>query len=187
MPGLGAVEIILIIVVIVLLFGARKLPDLARSVGRSMRIFKSEVTEMTNESKAREDSKPQAELTQGDDNDQFWQDPNMQPRQHPQQNNPQAGTPQQGYPQGNPQQGNPQQQQNWGLNQGGYPQQGNPQQQNWIDPQQGMQQPPQQNWAQQPGQQNYPGQQPDQGNFNSGNYGPGNYQQGNNYPQQPQQ
>lgn len=172
MPGLGAVEIILIIVVIVLLFGARKLPDLARSVGRSMRIFKSEVTEMTNESKAREDSKPQAELTQGDDNDQFWQDPNMQPRQHPQQNNPQAGTPQQGYPQGNPQQGNPQQQQNWGQNQGGYPQQGNPQQQNWIDPQQGMQQPPQQNWVQQPGQQNYPGLQPDQGN---------------NYPQQPQQ
>ncbi|MGO1777011.1 MAG: Sec-independent protein translocase subunit TatA, partial [Corynebacterium casei] len=111
MPGLGAVEIILIIVVIVLLFGARKLPDLARSVGRSMRIFKSEVTEMTNESKAREDSKPQAELTQGDDNDQFWQDPNMQPRQNPQQNAPQNGNPQQGYPQ---------QQQNWGQNQGGY-------------------------------------------------------------------
>ncbi|MDN5706312.1 Sec-independent protein translocase subunit TatA, partial [Corynebacterium casei] len=136
MPGLGAVEIILIIVVIVLLFGARKLPDLARSVGRSMRIFKSEVTEMTNESKAREDSKPQAELTQGDDNDQFWQDPNMQPRQNPQQNAPQNGNPQQGYPQ---------QQQNWGQNQGGYPQQGNPQanpqQQNWVDPQQGMQQP----------------------------------------------
>ncbi|MGO2574277.1 MAG: Sec-independent protein translocase subunit TatA, partial [Corynebacterium casei] len=120
MPGLGAVEIILIIVVIVLLFGARKLPDLARSVGRSMRIFKSEVTEMTNESKAREDSKPQAELTQGDDNDQFWQDPNMQPRQNPQQNAPQNGNPQQGY-----QQGYPQQQQNWGQNQGGYPQQGN--------------------------------------------------------------
>ncbi|MGO1604011.1 MAG: Sec-independent protein translocase subunit TatA, partial [Corynebacterium casei] len=136
MPGLGAVEIILIIVVIVLLFGARKLPDLARSVGRSMRIFKSEVTEMTNESKAREDSKPQAELTQGDDNDQFWQDPNMQPRQNPQQNAPQNGNPQQGYPQ---------QQQNWGQNQGGYPQQSNPQanpqQQNWVDPQQGMQQP----------------------------------------------
>ena len=110
MPNLGAVEIILIIVVIVLLFGARKLPDLARSVGRSMRIFKSEVTEMTNESKAREENKPQGEITQGNGDDQFWQDPNMQPRQYPQQNNPQGGQPQQGYPQqqnwNNPQQGN---------------------------------------------------------------------------------
>ncbi|MGO3078773.1 Sec-independent protein translocase subunit TatA [Corynebacterium casei] len=96
MPGLGAVEIILIIVVIVLLFGARKLPDLARSVGRSMRIFKSEVTEMTNESKAREDSKPQAELTQGDDNDQFWQDPKMPQRQNQQQTGQQKGSPEQG-------------------------------------------------------------------------------------------
>ena len=110
MPNLGAVEIILIIVVIVLLFGARKLPDLARSVGRSMRILKSEVTEMTNESKAREENKPQGEITQGNGDDQFWQDPNMQPRQYPQQNNPQGGQPQQGYPQqqnwNNPQQGN---------------------------------------------------------------------------------
>lgn len=119
MPNLGAVEIILIIVVIVLLFGARKLPDLARSVGRSMRIFKSEVTEMTNESKAREENKPQGEITQGNGDDQFWQDPNMQPRQYPQQNNPQGGQPQQGYPQQ------------------GYPQGGHPQQQNWNSPQQG--------------------------------------------------
>jgi sec-independent protein translocase protein TatA len=119
MPNLGAVEIILIIVVIVLLFGARKLPDLARSVGRSMRIFKSEVTEMTNESKAREENKPQGEITQANGDDQFWQDPNMQPRQYPQQNNPQGGQPQQGYPQQ------------------GYPQGGHPQQQNWNNPQQG--------------------------------------------------
>ncbi len=34
---LGAPEIILIIVVIVLLFGARKLPDLARAIGSSVR------------------------------------------------------------------------------------------------------------------------------------------------------
>lgn len=146
MGGLGAVEIILILVVIVLLFGARKLPDLARSVGRSMRIFKSEVTEMTNESKAREESQPQAELTKGDENDQFWQSPDLQPRQNPQAQQTQ---------------GQPQQQ-NWNQQQGN-PQVGN-QQQNWVDPQQGMQQPPQQNWSQQPGQQPYPGQQPQQGN-----------------------
>ena len=39
-------------VVIILLFGAKKLPDAARSLGKSMRIFKSELREMQTESKA---------------------------------------------------------------------------------------------------------------------------------------
>lgn len=47
--SLGPPEIILILVVLVLLFGAKRLPDAARSLGRSMRIFKSEVKEMRNE------------------------------------------------------------------------------------------------------------------------------------------
>jgi len=42
MPSLGAPELILILLVLVLLFGARKLPDLARGTGRALRIFKSE-------------------------------------------------------------------------------------------------------------------------------------------------
>ncbi|WP_312719479.1 Sec-independent protein translocase subunit TatA [Mobilicoccus sp.] len=46
MPNLGAPEIIIIILVIVVLFGWKKLPDAARSLGRSMRIFKAEVEEM---------------------------------------------------------------------------------------------------------------------------------------------
>lgn len=33
----------ILLVIVLLLFGARRLPDLARSVGRSMRIFRSEV------------------------------------------------------------------------------------------------------------------------------------------------
>jgi sec-independent protein translocase protein TatA len=40
--GLGAPEIVLILVVLVLLFGAKKLPDLARGSGRALRIFKAE-------------------------------------------------------------------------------------------------------------------------------------------------
>ncbi|WP_328316572.1 Sec-independent protein translocase subunit TatA [Streptomyces sp. NBC_00388] len=43
---LGAPEIILILVVIVLLFGAKKLPDMARSLGKSARILKSEAKAM---------------------------------------------------------------------------------------------------------------------------------------------
>jgi len=38
--------IIILIIVVILLFGAPKLPGLARSVGQSLRIFKSEVKQM---------------------------------------------------------------------------------------------------------------------------------------------
>ncbi|MHB9862923.1 Sec-independent protein translocase subunit TatA [Streptomyces sp. YIM S03343] len=47
---LGAPEIILILVVIILLFGAKKLPDMARSLGKSARILKSEAKAMKEES-----------------------------------------------------------------------------------------------------------------------------------------
>ena len=39
---IGAPEILLILAVLVLLFGAKKLPDLARGSGRALRIFKAE-------------------------------------------------------------------------------------------------------------------------------------------------
>jgi sec-independent protein translocase protein TatA len=39
---IGAPEIILILAVVILLFGAKKLPDLARGSGRALRIFKAE-------------------------------------------------------------------------------------------------------------------------------------------------
>ena len=38
--------LIVLLLIIVLVFGAKRLPEAARSVGRSMRIFKSEVKEM---------------------------------------------------------------------------------------------------------------------------------------------
>ncbi|GAU66208.1 twin-arginine protein translocase subunit TatA [Streptomyces sp. NBRC 110611] len=46
LSNLRAPEIILILVVIVLLFGAKKLPDMARSLGKSARILKSEAKAM---------------------------------------------------------------------------------------------------------------------------------------------
>ncbi len=42
MPDLGVPELLIIAFIVVLLFGSKKLPDAARSVGRSMRIFKAE-------------------------------------------------------------------------------------------------------------------------------------------------
>lgn len=43
---------IILIVVAVLLFGSKRLPDAARSLGKSMRIFKSEVKELQADNKA---------------------------------------------------------------------------------------------------------------------------------------
>jgi len=39
-------HLIVLVVVIALLFGSKRLPDAARGLGRSMRIFKAEVKEM---------------------------------------------------------------------------------------------------------------------------------------------
>ncbi|MBA0050703.1 twin-arginine translocase TatA/TatE family subunit [Streptomyces sp. AJS327] len=44
--NLKPLEIVLIILVILLLFGAKKLPDMARSLGKSARILKSEAKQM---------------------------------------------------------------------------------------------------------------------------------------------
>jgi sec-independent protein translocase protein TatA len=40
--GLGTTELLIIFGVLVLLFGAKKLPELARGSGRALRIFKAE-------------------------------------------------------------------------------------------------------------------------------------------------
>jgi sec-independent protein translocase protein TatA len=45
-------HLILLVLVIVILFGWKRLPDAARGLGRSMRIFKSEVEEMKKDGKA---------------------------------------------------------------------------------------------------------------------------------------
>jgi sec-independent protein translocase protein TatA len=50
-------HLIIVAVLLVILFGWKKLPDAARSIGRSMRIFKSEVSEMKNDGK---DARPSA-------------------------------------------------------------------------------------------------------------------------------
>jgi len=49
MRNLGPTELILIILVVVLLFGAKKLPDLARGSGRALRIFKAETKGLLDE------------------------------------------------------------------------------------------------------------------------------------------
>jgi len=50
------VNLLIVVLVIAVLVGWKRLPDVARSLGRSMRIFKSEVEEMKTDAK----SKPSA-------------------------------------------------------------------------------------------------------------------------------
>jgi sec-independent protein translocase protein TatA len=62
--GLQPWHWLIVIAVFVLLFGAKKLPDAARSLGKSMRIFKSEIKEMQSDGKpAEEASRPAAPPT----------------------------------------------------------------------------------------------------------------------------
>ena len=43
MGSLGGWEIVILLVVVVALFGAKRLPDMARSIGQSARVFKGEM------------------------------------------------------------------------------------------------------------------------------------------------
>ena len=58
MGGLQPWHWVIVIAVFVLLFGAKKLPDAARSLGKSMRIFKSEIKEMQTDSQAAKSDQP---------------------------------------------------------------------------------------------------------------------------------
>jgi sec-independent protein translocase protein TatA len=49
--NLSGWHLLIIIAIVLLLFGAPKLPGLARSLGQSMRIFKSEVKQMKDDEK----------------------------------------------------------------------------------------------------------------------------------------
>lgn len=54
---LQAWHIVVLIIAFVLLFGWKNLPNMARSMGESMRVFKSEVDQMKDEGEARKTEK----------------------------------------------------------------------------------------------------------------------------------
>lgn len=61
----GGWELILLLGVLVLLFGASKLPNAARSIGQSMRIFKAETKGMRSEDKTTDSAQHQGTQNQG--------------------------------------------------------------------------------------------------------------------------
>ena len=51
-------HIVVLLIVVLVLFGAKRLPDSARSLGKSMRIFKSEVRAMNEDGDERPAPRP---------------------------------------------------------------------------------------------------------------------------------
>jgi len=54
-------HILILLIVVLVLFGAKRLPDSARSLGKSMRIFKGEMKEMKEDGKKSDDKDKDAE------------------------------------------------------------------------------------------------------------------------------
>ena len=55
--GLGGWEILLIILVLLLFFGAKKIPDLAKGLGKGLREFKDATNEIRNDIELNDESK----------------------------------------------------------------------------------------------------------------------------------
>lgn len=108
---MGALSIwhwLIVLAVVLLLFGSKKLPDAARGLGRSMRIFKSEMKEMQNDGTPEEKAETQA-ITQGQPAAAQYVQPQAQQYQQPVQQPPVQAQPIQAQPVQQPQQVQPQQ------------------------------------------------------------------------------
>ena len=58
-------HVVILVVVVVLVFGWKRLPDAARSLGRSMRIFKAEFGETKNDAKPHQPSAAASDTVRG--------------------------------------------------------------------------------------------------------------------------
>ncbi len=57
MPRIGILEILVVLLIVLLLFGARKLPELARSIGKSLSELRKG---MKDDSETQEEKKPES-------------------------------------------------------------------------------------------------------------------------------
>lgn len=57
MPSLGLPELIIILVIALIIFGPKKLPEMGRAVGRSIQEFKKASKELVKDIEAEEENK----------------------------------------------------------------------------------------------------------------------------------
>ena len=55
MPNIGPLEIIVVLIIVLVIFGPKRLPEMGRSLGRGMREFKDSIT-------GKDDELPHAEI-----------------------------------------------------------------------------------------------------------------------------
>jgi len=68
---LGTPELLIILVIVVLVFGASKLPELARGSGRALRIFKAETKGLNDDDETKTDSQHELEARQASERAAF--------------------------------------------------------------------------------------------------------------------
>jgi sec-independent protein translocase protein TatA len=77
MPNVGPLEIALLLLLALLLFGAKRLPEIGKSLGKGMREFKDSIS-----GKDDDDDDHQPELTQSSTPTETPAPPPSQPREH---------------------------------------------------------------------------------------------------------
>ncbi len=60
MPGIGIPELIIVLVILLVIFGPKRLPDLGRSLGSGMREFKDSISGRSKDEDDDEDVQPRA-------------------------------------------------------------------------------------------------------------------------------
>lgn len=66
MPNIGPLEIIIVLVVVLLIFGPKRLPQLGRSLGGGMREFKDSVTGKTKDHDELDSAEAKPEATRAE-------------------------------------------------------------------------------------------------------------------------
>jgi sec-independent protein translocase protein TatA len=61
MPNIGPLEIVLVLIIVLVIFGPRRLPEMGRSLGKGIREFKDSVTGGNDEDEPREIERVNAE------------------------------------------------------------------------------------------------------------------------------
>jgi sec-independent protein translocase protein TatA len=54
MPNIGPLEIVLVLIIVLVVFGPKRLPEMGRSLGKGMREFKNSITGNDEEDEPRE-------------------------------------------------------------------------------------------------------------------------------------
>lgn len=67
MPNVGPLEIVLVLIVVLVVFGPKRLPELGRSLGSGIREFKASLSGEHHDDDAPKPDTPKPELTPGDD------------------------------------------------------------------------------------------------------------------------